>query len=158
MRVTLKHYQAAAAGQPGGEAFTLIELLVVIAIIAILAALLLPVLSSTKEKGQRAKCVNHLRQIGIAMTMYSAENQDRVISAKQQDPSKSEHFAFVQISLQPLAAKAAQSVGLEVASNSASVWTCPNRRDFRSSKRFPRSGSPPNGPSGISILAASPLG
>ena len=127
MMATLKHYQAATAGQPAGEAFTLIELLVVIAIIAILAALLLPVLSSTKEKSQRAKCVNHLRQIGIAMTMYSAENQDRVISAKQQDPFKSEHFAFVQISLQLLAAKVAQSVGLEVASNSASVWTCPNR-------------------------------
>src|SRR6266576_769458 len=115
------------AGERGEEAFTLTELLVVIAIIGILAALLLPVLSSAKEKSRRTQCLNHLRQIGIAMTMYAGENLDFVISAKQQDPSKSEHFAFVQISLQPLAAKAAQSVGLEVASNSASVWTCPNR-------------------------------
>lgn len=105
--------------------FTLVELLVVIAILAILVALLLPALWSGKEKSQRAKCINHLRQIGIAMTMYAGENRDFVISAKQQDSSKPEHFAFVQISLEPLLAKAAQSVGLEVTSNS--VWTCPNR-------------------------------
>jgi prepilin-type N-terminal cleavage/methylation domain-containing protein len=40
-----------------GRAFTLIELLVVIAIIAILAALLLPVLASRQEEGQRKSYV-----------------------------------------------------------------------------------------------------
>jgi prepilin-type N-terminal cleavage/methylation domain-containing protein len=59
-------------------AFTLIELLVVIAIIAILAALLLPALSRAKQRGFSVVDLNNLKQLGVAMHLVAADNEDRM--------------------------------------------------------------------------------
>lgn len=79
------HRQAAPGGarmrrrNTGG--FTLIELLVVIAILSILAALLLPALSRARQQGVRVQCVNNLRQLYLANTMYAGEHRGLYVPA-----------------------------------------------------------------------------
>ncbi|HYT45126.1 MAG TPA: prepilin-type N-terminal cleavage/methylation domain-containing protein [Methylomirabilota bacterium] len=58
------------------KGFTLVEILVVILIILILAGVLFPVILGVKSRAQQTKCALHMRQIGIAISMYAQDHDD----------------------------------------------------------------------------------
>jgi prepilin-type N-terminal cleavage/methylation domain-containing protein/prepilin-type processing-associated H-X9-DG protein len=60
------------------KGFTLIELLVVIAIIALLLSILTPALNSVKERATRILCASRLRQCGLGLFTYAAQNNDKL--------------------------------------------------------------------------------
>ncbi len=63
------------------QSFTLIELLIVIAIIAILASMLLPALSKSREYAKSIKCINQMKQQGVAFSMYLGDFDDMFMTA-----------------------------------------------------------------------------
>ena len=59
------------------KGFSLVELMVVIVVIALLMALLLPAASRGKHRSRRIACHNNLRQVGMALKGFAAENDNR---------------------------------------------------------------------------------
>ena len=61
------------------EGFTLVELLVVVAIIGVLASLLFPAIAKAKNSGKVTACLNNLRQLQLAWTMYADDHDGRLV-------------------------------------------------------------------------------
>jgi prepilin-type N-terminal cleavage/methylation domain-containing protein/prepilin-type processing-associated H-X9-DG protein len=58
------------------KGFTLVEILVVLVIILVLAGILFPVFATAKKKANQTKCMSQLRQISMAIQMYSGDHDD----------------------------------------------------------------------------------
>ena len=76
------------------KGFTLIELLVVIAIIAILASILFPIFAKARAKARQTTCTSNLRQLSMAVTMYTQDNKNRLpgLYKRQADGSVSSTY------------------------------------------------------------------
>lgn len=59
------------------RAFTLVEALVVIAVISVMAAILFAVMGSARESAQATSCLGNLKNIGVAVGLYTADHNER---------------------------------------------------------------------------------
>lgn len=56
---------------------TLLEVMISTLIVALLVSMLLPVYARVKESGRRTMCVEHMRQLGMAINLYTEEFGDK---------------------------------------------------------------------------------
>jgi len=77
------------------RAFTLIEVLVVVAILGLLLALLMPVLSRSRQYARRAVCAINQRHVGLAIHAYAGDYQDTIPFGPEGRPVTGSNFYTV---------------------------------------------------------------
>jgi prepilin-type N-terminal cleavage/methylation domain-containing protein len=108
-------------------AFTLIELLVVIAIIAILAALLLPALSSARDKAKKVQCISNMRQLAYVYHLYADDNGNKLPTSEMLG------YSSYRIINDPLSL--CTFFKTYVPTNNR-VWICPSGRPYLTDQGF----------------------
>ncbi|MCC6355884.1 MAG: prepilin-type N-terminal cleavage/methylation domain-containing protein [Verrucomicrobiae bacterium] len=75
--------------RPQAAGFTLLEMLLVLACIAALAALATPVANHLSRRALSLRCINNLRQIGMAVNLYAQDHDLRMpalVNVMSKDP------------------------------------------------------------------------
>lgn len=72
-----RHVRESHAPPHNFHAFTLVELLVVVAIVAIVFAMIPMATPRAKGKARRIKCVNNLKNVGLAFRIYASDHMER---------------------------------------------------------------------------------
>jgi len=83
------------------RAFTLIELIIVIAIIGMLVVMSVPELEKFLHRSRSVACMNNLRQIGVGVLSYVADN-DNVYPAIEPNPNDPIYAEYPEIEATPL--------------------------------------------------------
>lgn len=126
--------------------FTLIELLIVVVILATLASLLLPALGRARARGQGVKCLQNLRQMGIAWMLYADDNFEVLppnMNALNRDETKTWVRGWLNTANTP---DNTNIIYLQTSSlapylgNALDVWKCPSDKStsLHGGVRYPR--------------------
>ncbi len=115
---------------PRKLAFTLIELLVVLAVLSLILALLYPVFAHAKERSRQASCASNLRQIDLAATQYTQDNDGMIFPVVRYINDEGNPVAWCDCQADKPSPYADKSCGpLSTYIKNAGVWTCPAAPD-----------------------------
>lgn len=115
------------------RAFSLVDLTVSIGVMSLLIAILLPSLSSATEQARRVRCSTQVRQVGLALQMYTFDNKDElppsVYESGLTSPGHADQMIYVRIAGQPDGAPQWDGLGILHALNYLNhpgVFYCPS--------------------------------